>query len=247
MGPRLRERLVALRDELISIQAELERRRLKQSKYSPSQPRVPTGNPRGGQWTDRSGGQGTAQGQDQSQDPAIASPMGDAEPGNVSGSSDVGDLFSTKPDVTRADGVQVAGDGYPIDLLEERELGGHAIERHIRSDQSLKSDLEAQVAGAVRKGDSVSDMRQGAFSSLESANKLVNATIAENPEQIRRVVSGVSPKEELDPTGREAVARTGRSQIYIRDTYDVRVVIVPDGSVAKGFRVETAFPMNRKR
>ncbi len=95
-----RERLVALRDELISIQAELERRRLKQSKYSPSQPRVPTGNPRGGQWTDRSGGaaQGTG----------LALPMGDAEPGDVSGASDVGDPFQITPDDTRADGEQVA-------------------------------------------------------------------------------------------------------------------------------------------
>jgi hypothetical protein len=95
-------------------------------------------------------------------------------------------------------------------------------------------------------------MRQGSFSSLESANKLVNSTIARNPEQVDRVVNGGSPQEKLDadfptPTGREAVARTERSQIFIRDTYWVRVVIVPDGAVAKGFRVETAFPMNRKR
>jgi hypothetical protein len=55
-------------------------------------------------------------------------------------------------------------------------------------------------------------------SSLEAANKLVNATIARNPEKIDRVVNGGSPKEQLDadfpaPTGREAYARTERSGI----------------------------------
>ena len=242
-----RRLLAALRAEVDEMKAALARRRLEEVKYSPSQPRVSAGNPRGGQWTDRSGGGDTGTG--------LAQPTGNVELGDVSGSSDVGGLFDITPDETPVIGEQVAGErqgGYPVDLLEERELGGHAIEGHIRSDQSLKSDLEARVNEAVRKGDSVSDMRQGSFSSLESANKLVNSTIAENSEQVGRVVNGTSPKENLDkdfptPTGREAVARTERSQIYIQDTYSVRVVIVPDGSVAKGYRVETAFPTNRRR
>ena len=51
--------LAALREEVASIKADLLRRRLAaQTKYSPAQPRVPAGNPRGGQWTDRSGGGG---------------------------------------------------------------------------------------------------------------------------------------------------------------------------------------------
>jgi phytoene dehydrogenase-like protein len=248
--------LAALREELNSIKAEMIRRRLEESKYSPTQPRVPAGNPRGGQWTDRSGGQGTVAGPSedmgQGQDADLAQPMGNVDIGDVRESSELNDLFHIKPDDTRVGGVQLAASGYPVDLLEERELGGHAIEGHLRSDQSFQSDLGDRVAEAVRKGDLVSDMRQGSFTSLEAANKLVNATIARNPDQVSRVVNGGSPKENLDadfptPTGREAVARTERSQIYIRDTYSVRVVIVPDSTVAKGFRVETAFPMNRKR
>jgi hypothetical protein len=48
--------IAALREELASIRTDLARRRLaEQTKYSPTQPRVPAGNPRGGQWTDRSG------------------------------------------------------------------------------------------------------------------------------------------------------------------------------------------------
>jgi hypothetical protein len=49
--------LATLREEVASIKADLLRRRLaEQTKYSPTQPRVLAGNPRGGQWTDRSGG-----------------------------------------------------------------------------------------------------------------------------------------------------------------------------------------------
>jgi hypothetical protein len=244
-----RRLLAAMREELNEINAEMARRRrlAEQTKYSLDQPRMPAGNPRGGQWTDRSGGQGTGS--------SLAQPMGNVGIDDLSGANELGDLFQIKPDEPRAGGVQVAGGregGYPVDLLEERERGGHAIQGHIRSDRSLKSDLEARVAEAVRKGDSVENMRQGSFSSLEAANKLVNATIARNSEQVDRVVNGGSPQEKLDadfptPTGREAVARTERSQIFVRDTYWVRVVIVPDGTVAKGFRIETAFPMNRKR
>ncbi len=47
--------LAALRAEVDELKAALARRRLEEAKYSPSQPRVPAGNPRGGQWTDRSG------------------------------------------------------------------------------------------------------------------------------------------------------------------------------------------------
>jgi hypothetical protein len=49
--------IAALREEVASIRADMVRRRLaEQTKYCPTQPRVPAGNPRGGQWADRSGG-----------------------------------------------------------------------------------------------------------------------------------------------------------------------------------------------
>jgi hypothetical protein len=99
-----RRLLAALRAEVDELKAALARRRLEESKYSPSQPRVPGGNPRGGQWTDRSGGQS----QGQSQGTSLAQPMGDVEIGDVSQSSEVGDLFQTAPNDTSTDGAQVA-------------------------------------------------------------------------------------------------------------------------------------------
>jgi hypothetical protein len=84
---------------------------------------------------------------------------------------------------------------------------------------------------------------------LEAANKLVNATVAQNQDKVDLVTGGLSPREELDtdfssPTGYEAFAQTGRSTPYIRPTYGVRVVIVPDQNSPKGYRVDTAFPIN---
>src|SRR5882757_918288 len=58
-----RRLLAALRAEVDELKAALARRRLEEAKYSPNQPRLPAGDPRGGRWTDRSGGQS----QDQSQ------------------------------------------------------------------------------------------------------------------------------------------------------------------------------------
>jgi hypothetical protein len=111
-------RLVAvLREEVAELRAELKRRRLEEAKYSPSQPRVPAGNPRGGQWTDRSGGQSTVVGPSpdtgQSQDADLTQPMGNVELGDVSESSEVGDLFRIKPDDTRVEGVQLAANDNP--------------------------------------------------------------------------------------------------------------------------------------
>jgi hypothetical protein len=95
--------LAALREEVAQVKADLIRRRLaEQTKYSPTQPRVPAGNPRGGQWTDRSGGQGTGT--------SLAQPMGNVDVGDVSGSSELGDLFQITPTDTSREGEQVAGD-----------------------------------------------------------------------------------------------------------------------------------------
>jgi hypothetical protein len=48
--------LAELRAEVDELKAALARRRLEEAKYSPSRPRVPAGNPRGGQWSNRNEG-----------------------------------------------------------------------------------------------------------------------------------------------------------------------------------------------
>src|SRR3954453_3424583 len=113
---RERRVLATLNEEVKELKAEMARRRRRaaeeEAKYSPDQPRVPGGNPRGGQWTDRSGGQRQDQtpdqNQDENQDTGLVQPMGNVDIGDVGGSSELGDLFHIKPDGRRADGVQLA-------------------------------------------------------------------------------------------------------------------------------------------
>jgi hypothetical protein len=154
-------------------------------------------------------------------------------------------------------GVQVAAGtgrpGYPIDLQEEEALGGHTIGAHVgKSDVSLITDVRNTALKSGNLIDFDEGLREGSFPSLEAANKLVNATVAQNQDKVDFVTGGLSPREELDavfgsPTGYEAFAVTGRSTPYIRDTYGVRVVIIPDQNSAKGYRVDTAFPRNFDR
>jgi hypothetical protein len=182
--------LAVLREEVAELRAELKRRRLEEAKYSPSQPRVPAGNPRGGQWTDRSGGQG----QSQSQSTDLAQPMGNVDIGDVSGSSELTDLFQITPAEPGTVGVQVAVDGRPVDLLGEEQRDGHAFEKHVgKSERWLLYDVRSIAASATEKGDYFEGFRSGSFTSLEAANKLVNATIAANQGKVDQVVIGGSP------------------------------------------------------
>jgi hypothetical protein len=51
-----RRLLASIRAEVDELKAALARRRLEEAKYTPDQPRVPAGNPRGGQWSNRNEG-----------------------------------------------------------------------------------------------------------------------------------------------------------------------------------------------
>ena len=196
-------------------------------KFSLDQPRVPAGSPAGGQWTSD----------------AVANNLGLNDQRVVSDAS---------PDDLKP-GTRVAQDGRPVDLLEERALGGHAIEGHVsKGEESLLQRVRREAAQAIGNGNFFEGMRFGSFTSLEAANKLVNSTLAQNPVEVDLVASGVSPRTEIvarfsSPTGYEAYMRNERSQPYIRPTYDVGVVIVPDRRAAKGYRVDTAYPMKLGR
>jgi hypothetical protein len=225
-------RLIAvLREEVAEIRAERKRRRELEAKYSPSQPRVAAGNPRGGQWTDRSGGQGTAAGpsQDtgQSQDADLTQPMGNVELGDVSGSSELDDLFRIKPDGARTDAgnrsdsiVKIAADDsehrYSVDLREE-EVRGHTL-----GDHSRKSDLELEAEFKRRRYDtpfvSFVPQRLGSFESDESANDPVNRTLERNKDTVDLVASGKLEKAFITArfgsiTGRE-IFRPDRNEAY---------------------------------
>jgi hypothetical protein len=251
------EEIAALRHRAVDLavqQVEELRRRLdprlrsRVIKYNPDEPRVPAGSPHGGEWTKGGGGNGSQGGAGGA--PATATPPGAAR-GRQYAALDTG----TPTDATAAKpGTQVAAGpgqpGYPINLLEEEQRGGHTIAQHVaKSQEYLSSLITDEEVRTQRHGNQAEGLREGSFTSLEAANKLVNSTAASNQTMVNLVASGLLPMAIVDatfvsPTGYEAFAKTERSTPYIRDTYGVRVIIVRDTSSPKGYRVLTAFPMN---
>jgi hypothetical protein len=231
-----RRLLAAIRAEVDELKAALARRRLaEQTKYSPSQPRVPRGDSRGGQWTDGSTGR------------SIARPMGNVDIGNVSGSSELGDLFQIKPDDPRIDGVQLAGE--PVDLLEQEQRGGHSISEHAgKTYDYLKSRARDEGRRTLERGDYFDGFSVGSFTSVQSANRLVNSTISENQDKVDQAIRNGEPavtisKRFPSPTGYEAYLARAHSEPYIRNTFGVRVIILRDPESARGWRVQSAYPI----
>jgi hypothetical protein len=259
--------LAVLREEVASLRAELKRRRALEDKYSPSQPRVPSGNPRGGQWTDRSGGQGAvaslSQDTDPSQDANLTQPMGNLNVGDLTGSSELGDLFPIKPDGPRTDAenrsdsivkIAAADDPrfYTPVLTEEEALGGHAPRRHTdRTDTSLIDRLNTDYRRVQTGNLEITDFApaEGTFLSREQATDLVSQVLKRNTDEVDKVAAGKINQAKLEHrfdfvTGKEAFRPNGDSDPYIRDTFGVRVIIRHDTPSWRGYRVHTAFPVN---
>jgi hypothetical protein len=228
---------------------------------------VPAGNPRGGQWTDRSGGQGTvaspSEDTGQSQDADLTQPMGNLDIGDVSGSSELGDLFRIKPDGPRTDAgnrsdsiIKIAASDdprfYTPVLEEEDDNGGHTLRRHNeRSDSSLIDWLNAKWQRIQTGNLEITEypIAEGTFRSREEANDLVNQVLKRNTDAVDQVAAGKLKDAKLEErfgfvTGREAYRPNGDSDPYIRPTYSVRVFIRHDTRSWRGYRVRTAFPVN---
>src|SRR5262245_37738960 len=70
-----------------------------------------------------------------------------------------------------AAGERVAG--YPVNLLEEEQRGGHAVANHVsKTENYLLGQVRQGNIDAIARGNQVSGLRVGSFSSLEAANKL---------------------------------------------------------------------------
>jgi hypothetical protein len=143
--------------------------------------------------------------------------------------------------------------GYAVDLREDEARGGHTIRDHVaKSPDRLLDRVRDEQLAATRKRDTASGLAVGSFPSLESATRLVNSTIAQNPDAVESVASGALPFRTItqrfdSATGYEAYAATGHAQPYIRDTNSVSVLIRQDPLRPSGFRVHTAYPSNRNR
>jgi hypothetical protein len=173
--------------------------------------------------------------------------MGNVELDDVSGSSELGDLFQIKPDAPRVDRVPLAGE--PVDLLEQQQRGGHAISEHAgRTYDYLKSRVRDGARSTLERGDDFEGFGVGSFTSVQSANRLVNSTISDNQDKVDQVGRGdvssaTISKRFPSPTGYEAYLARAHAEPYIRDTFGVEVVIRPDPGSARGWRVHTAYPV----
>ena len=122
---------------------------------------MPAGNPRGGQWTDRSGGQSTVAGPSQDTGPSqgadLTQPMGNVDIGDVGGSSELGDLFQIKPRDTRIEGVQVGGDVIRVCIAsgisswtDDVGLKRYSVTYDCAGGQSFKRSYIGNYRGIVR-------------------------------------------------------------------------------------------------
>jgi len=154
----------------------------------------------------------------------------------------------TEPDQTRvAQSDRLSG--YPIDLREEDRRGGHTIAEHVNvNPERLADRLHREADRSIERGDEFRGLAIGSFTSLDSATKLVNSAISQNQDAVSSVARGREPFAIIEArfdsiTGYEAYLPTFHAQPYARDTYGVRVFVVRDQSVGRGYRVQSAFPI----
>jgi hypothetical protein len=196
-------------------------RRVLKAGFRPDEPRVPAGNPDGGQWTDEGGG-GAFAGIEQDVDPIVTGGTLDNNPRR-----------------------------YSVDLREEEAPAGigHAIRDHVKkTDAELMESLEQKTYRGWLF-DYV-DGQEGTFDSLENANDLTNRVLKMNKETVYKVASGNEDEAYLEArfgfvTGREARRSADHPDVVFRKTYSVGVFIQHDPRSEKDYYIVTSYPRNR--
>lgn len=168
------------------------------------------------------------------------------------------DSFGEAPDGTPIE--EAAGrrpSSLPVYLKEEEgDHHAHTIRDHVnKSNASLAEKLRSSVQEEVISGRPARtfDLAAGSFNSIEAANKLVNSTLIANAGLVLRVAQGdirgftVLEKTFSSTTGYEAYWTSPLQEPWYRETNAVRVVIVHDSTLTRGFRIHTAFPITKWR
>lgn len=132
-------------------------------------------------------------------------------------------------------------------ILEDEEVRGRTIAEHVgKTDEEMLDRLRRNRIRAFFY--TMGETRVGSFSSVESANDLVNQTLSRNFDKVDDVAEGRQERAFATArfgykTGREARA-SADVEPYMRDTYEVGVEIRRDAASPRGYRVETAYPVN---
>lgn len=151
---------------------------------------------------------------------------------------------------SKGDKAQTFSSRQSVNLPEEEAAGGHTIARHVgKSDAFLRARMSASSFCLPFNLLCTGLKRAGTFTSLNSATRLINATLSANSARVQQVVRGDVNNAFVtarfsSPTGREAYARSDREAPIIRPTFGVGVLIQHDTAAPGGFRVTTGYPRN---
>jgi hypothetical protein len=111
----------------------------------------------------------------------------------------------------------------------------------------LKSRARENAQNILDRGDDFRGASVGSFTSVQSANRLVNSTISDNQDKIDQEIrygeQVLISKSFKSPTGYEAYLARANAEPVIRNTFSVEVLIRPDPRSARGWRVHTAYPV----
>ncbi len=119
------------------------------------------------------------------------------------------------------------------DLLEAEQRGGHAIDEHAdRTYDYLKSRARDEARRTLERGDTFDGRSVGSFTSIQSANRLVNSTISDNQDRIDQGIRNgetriLISKSFKSPTGYEAYLARAHAEPVIRNTFGVEVLSGP--------------------
>ena len=93
---------------------------------------------------------------------------------------------------------------------------------------------------------------ESTFLSLESANDYVNRLLQNHQSEVDQVASGAWDSQWIQdrigsPTGVEALMNEDTLVVYTRFTYYVGANLVHDSRSPRGYRVDTAYPLNPRK
>jgi len=145
--------IAAMRAEVDELKAARARQRLEEAKYSPDQPRVPAGNPRGGRWTNRNEGENSGSFGNRNAANAVTSgedagSSGTAENSNRGGINDPRVISDADPESPKP-GEQYAQAGGRRGGIFVR-FNGRTIEVSPRQAAELQA-VQARADGAIAR------------------------------------------------------------------------------------------------
>lgn len=186
------------------------------AKFNPDQPRVPAGNPDGGQWT---GGGGSGEGEGESNSPIVLVSDDDRNPYRV-------DLLEEE---------DRGGHAISEHVNKRESYLKQRVEREALAIVERGDTFDGLSVGSFKSLEAATKL----VNSTLAQNRDVVERVARGEQRIAVITA-----EFNSITGYEAFLSRFHAQPYMRDTYGVGVVVIRDLQAKNGFRIQSAFPRN---